>query len=43
MKAFDTSFFSNFTVFDVDFLQGLDVLGDEADGHHYQFLHPLFG
>ena len=37
----DASFVGQLAVFDIDFLEGFDVLAHKADRHHHQFLHPL--
>ena len=37
----DARFMGQLAVFDIDFLEGFDVLAHKADRHHHQFLHPL--
>ena len=37
----DSSFVGQLAVFDIDFLEGFDVLAHKADRYHHQFLHSL--
>ena len=42
-KSFDTEFLGFLASLDIDFVERLDVFGDERNGGHQHFLHSFVG